>query len=118
MIVKNNTQKVINIGTTPLMPDETMEVSQAVASAPSIKAMAEKGQLSLIDPKKASKKDEDAAKKAAEDAAKKAAEEEAKRKAEEEAAAKAAAEEAAKKAAEEEAAKKAAKAGKGDKTDK
>ncbi len=110
MTVKNTTQKVINIGTTALMPDDTLEVSQAVANAPSIKAMVERGQLSLEGGKRGPKA------KAADDAAEKAAEEaaaeEARKKAEEEAAAKAAAEaaaEAAKKAEDEKAAADAAK---------
>ena len=37
MTIKNTSQKVINIGTTILMPDKTMEASKALTEAPSIK---------------------------------------------------------------------------------
>ena len=51
MTIKNTSQKVINIGTTILMPDKTMEASKAITEAPSIKAMVERGQLAIIDEK-------------------------------------------------------------------
>lgn len=51
MTIKNTSQKVINIGTTILMPDKTMEASKALTEAPSIKAMVERGQLAIIDEK-------------------------------------------------------------------
>lgn len=109
--IKNTSKKIINIGTTPLMPDDSMEVSAAIAESPAIKAMAGLGQLTVSATKPARKKGEDdAAKKAEEEAAKKAAEEQAAKEAEE-AARKAA--EAKKKAEEEAAAKKAEEEGAG-----
>lgn len=105
--VKNTSNKIINIGTTPLMPDDSMEVSADIAESPAIKAMAALGQLSISAGKAGKKKAEEeaaaAAKKAAEEQAAKEAEEAARKAAEEQAAA-----EAKKKAEEEAAAKKAA----------
>ncbi len=85
MTIKNTSQKVINIGTTILMPDKTMEASKAITEAPSIKAMVERGQLAIIDEKggkdadkaaqeKAEAEERAAEAKAAEEAAKAAAE--------------------------------------------
>jgi hypothetical protein len=45
MTIKNISQKVINIGTTILMPDKAMEATKAVTETPAIKAMAERGYL-------------------------------------------------------------------------
>lgn len=43
MIIKNIGTKIVNIGTTVLMPDSEATFSSAVASAPSIKALEELG---------------------------------------------------------------------------
>lgn len=61
MTIKNTSQKVINIGTTILMPDKTMEASKALTEAPSIKAMVERGQLAIISEKGGKDKDADKA---------------------------------------------------------
>lgn len=45
MTVKNISQKVINIGTTILMPDKEMEATKEVTETPAIKAMVERGYL-------------------------------------------------------------------------
>lgn len=45
MTVKNISQKVINIGTTILMPDKEMEVTKEVTETPAFKAMVERGYL-------------------------------------------------------------------------
>lgn len=47
MTIKNISQKVINIGTTILMPDKVMEATKAVTEAPAIKAMVERGYLAV-----------------------------------------------------------------------
>ena len=61
MTIKNTSQKVINIGTTILMPDKTMEASKALTETPSIKAMVERGQLAIISEKGGKDKDADKA---------------------------------------------------------
>ena len=84
MTIKNISQKVINIGTTILMPDKTMEASKAITEAPSIKAMVERGQLAIIDEKggkdadKAAQEKAEAEERARAEAEAKAAEEAAK----------------------------------------
>ena len=84
MTIKNTSQKVINIGTTILMPDKTMEASKAITEAPSIKAMVERGQLAIIDEKggkdadKAAQEKAEAEERARAEAEAKAAEEAAK----------------------------------------
>lgn len=48
MTVKNTSNKIISIGPNALLPDQTMNLSDAVASAPSIKAMIAKNQLAAV----------------------------------------------------------------------
>lgn len=45
VIIKNIGSKIVSIGSDVLMPDAQLEVSEAIASAPSIKAMEELGFL-------------------------------------------------------------------------
>lgn len=45
MTIMNISQKIINIGASILMPDESMTVSKATADTPAIKAMSARGQL-------------------------------------------------------------------------
>ena len=47
MTIKNISQKVINIGTTILMPDNAMKATEAVTETPAIKAMVERGYLAI-----------------------------------------------------------------------
>lgn len=87
MTIKNTGSKIVSIGTTVLMPDQSMTVSKAVAETPAIKALVKKEFLAVIDDEKPAKKpaakaDDAAAKKAAEEA-KKAADEAAKKAADE-----------------------------------
>lgn len=99
MIIKNTGTKIVHIGTTMLMPEETMTADKAVCGAPAIKALVKKGLLSVSEEPKAPKNGNDAKAKA-EAEAKAKAEAEAKAKAEkEEAEAKAKAEAEAKAAA-------------------
>lgn len=72
MTIKNTSSKIISIGKTVLLPDDTVEVSEAIANAPAIKAMAACGQLSIKKGKDAKGKD---AKTGAEEETKGAAEE-------------------------------------------
>lgn len=51
MTITNKTNKIINIGTTILMPEESMTISDAVANTPAIKAFAKKGMVVLSEPK-------------------------------------------------------------------
>lgn len=53
MTIKNTSSKIISIGKTVLLPDDTMEVSEVIANAPVIKAMAGRGQLSIKGDRKA-----------------------------------------------------------------
>lgn len=48
MIIKNISSRIINIGTTVLMPDHTMPASEAVCETPAIKAFVKKGWLELV----------------------------------------------------------------------
>lgn len=57
MTIKNTSSKIISIGKAVLLPDDTVEVSDAVANAPAIKAMAARGQLSIKKGKDAKGKD-------------------------------------------------------------
>lgn len=86
MVIKNIGDKIINIGTTVLMPDKEMSVNKELAATPAIQTFARMGFIKIEE----SEAEKAATKKAA--AAKKKAEEEAaaKKKAEEEAAKKAA----------------------------
>ena len=53
MTIKNISKKIIHIGTTPLMPDETLPVKDANVTG-ALKAMAAMGQIQMIeDPKPA-----------------------------------------------------------------
>lgn len=115
MKIRNKGSKIINIGTTILMPDASMDINEATLKLPAIQAFIAKGLLETDESEAAFQKavEEAAARKLAEEAEAKAkAEAEAKAKAEADAKAKAEAEAAAKKAAEDkakaEAAKKAA----------
>lgn len=87
MVIKNIGDKIINIGTTVLMPDKEMRASKELAATPAIQTFARMGFIKVED----GEEEKAAARKAA--AAKKKSEEEAaaKKKAEEETAKKAAA---------------------------
>ena len=122
MKIRNKGSKIINIGTTILMPDASMDINEATLKLPAIQAFIAKGLLETDESEAAFQKavEEAAARKLAEEAEAKAkAEAEAKAKAEADAKAKAEAEAAAKKAAEDkakaDAAKKAAAAKAADK---
>lgn len=47
MELKNISEKVINIGTTVVMPDKSITISEKQASLPSIKALAKQGYISV-----------------------------------------------------------------------
>lgn len=112
MKIRNKGSKIINIGTTILMPDASMDINEATLKLPAIQAFIAKGLLETDESEAAFQKavEEAAARKLAEEAEAKAkAETEAKAKAESDAKAKAEAEAAAKKAAEDKAKADAAK---------
>lgn len=114
MKIRNKGSKIINIGTTILMPDASMDINEATLKLPAIQAFIAKGLLETDESEAAFQKavEEAAARKLEEDAKVKAeaeAEAEAKAKAEADAKAKAEAEAAAKKAAEDKAKADAAK---------
>lgn len=112
MKIRNKGSKIINIGTTILMPDASMDINEATLKLPTIQAFIAKGLLETDESEAAFQKavEEAAARKLAEEAEAKAkAEAEAKAKAEADAKAKAEAEAAAKKAAEDKAKADAAK---------
>lgn len=112
MKIRNKGSKIINIGTTILMPDASMDINEATLKLPAIQAFIAKGLLETDESEAAFQKavGEAAARKLAEEAEAKAkAEAEAKAKAEADAKAKAEAEAAAKKAAEDKAKADAAK---------
>ena len=100
MKIRNKGSKIINIGTTILMPDASMDINEATLKLPAIQAFIAKGLLETDE-------SEAAFQKAVEEAAARKLEEDAKAKAEAEAKAKA--EAAAKKAAEDKAKADAAK---------
>lgn len=102
MKIRNKGSKIINIGTTILMPDASMDINEATLKLPAIQAFIAKGLLETDE--------SDAAfQKAVEEAAARKLEEDAKAKAEADAKAKAEAEAAAKKTAEDKAKADAAK---------
>ena len=102
MKIRNKGSKIINIGTTILMPDASMDINEATLKLPAIQAFIAKGLLETDE--------SDAAfQKAVEEAAARKLEEDAKAKAEADAKAKAEAEATAKKAAEDKAKADAAK---------
>lgn len=106
MKIRNKGSKIINIGTTILMPDASMDINEATLKLPAIQAFIAKGLLETDESEAAFQKavEEAAARKLAEEAEAKAkAEAEARAKAEADAKAKAEAEAAAKKAAEDKA---------------
>lgn len=112
MKIRNKGSKIINIGTTILMPDASMDINEATLKLPAIQAFIAKGLLETDESEAAFQKavEEAAARKLAEEAEAKAkAEAEAKAKAEADSKAKAEAEAAAKKAAEDKAKADAAK---------
>lgn len=112
MKIRNKGSKIINIGTTILMPDASMAINEATLKLPAIQAFIAKGLLETDESEAAFQKavEEAAARKLAEEAEAKAkAEAEAKAKAEADAKAKAEAEAATKKAAEDKAKADAAK---------
>lgn len=112
MKIRNKGSKIINIGTTILMPDASMDINEATLKLPAIQAFIAKGLLETDESEAAFQKavEEAAARKLTEEAEAKAkAEAEAKAKAEADAKAKAEAEAAAKKAAEDKAKADAAK---------
>lgn len=99
MKIRNKGSKIINIGTTILMPDASMDINEATLKLPAIQAFIAKGLLETDESDVAFQKavEEAAARKLEEDAKAKAeAEAKAKAKAEAEAAAKKAAEDKAK----------------------
>lgn len=102
MKIRNKGSKIINIGTTILMPDASMDINEATLKLPAIQAFIAKGLLETDE-------SEAAFQKAVEEAAARKLEEDAKAKAEADAKAKAEAEAAAKKAAEDKAKADAAK---------
>ena len=108
MKIRNKGSKIINIGTTILMPDASMDINEATLKLPAIQAFIAKGLLETDESEAAFQKavEEAAARKLEEDAKVKA---EAEAKAKAEADAKAEAEAAAKKAAEDKAKADAAK---------
>ena len=111
MKIRNKGSKIINIGTTILMPDASMDINEATLKLPAIQAFIAKGLLETDESDAAFQKavEEAAARKLAEEAEAKAkAEADAKAKAEAEAAAKKAAEDKAKADAAKKAAAKAA----------
>lgn len=60
MIIKNTGTKIVHIGTTMLMPEETMTADKVVCGAPAIKALVKKGLLSVSEEPKAPKNGNDA----------------------------------------------------------
>lgn len=102
MKIRNKGSKIINIGTTILMPDASMDINEATLKLPAIQAFIAKGLLETDE-------SEAAFQKAVEEAAARKLEEDAKAKAEADAKAKAEAEAAAKKATEDKAKADAAK---------
>ena len=102
MKIRNKGSKSLNIGTTILMPDASMDINEATLKLPAIQAFIAKGLLETDE-------SEAAFQKAVEEAAARKLEEDAKVKAEADAKAKAEAEAAAKKAAEDKAKADAAK---------
>ena len=64
MIIKNIGTKIVHIGTTMLMPEDTMPAGKAVCEAPVIKAMVKRGLLSISEDAKAPKNGNDAKAKA------------------------------------------------------
>jgi hypothetical protein len=102
MKIRNKGSKIINIGTTILMPDASMDINEATLKLPAIQAFIAKGLLETDE-------SEAAFQKAVEEAAARKLEEDAKAKAEADAKAKAEAEAAAKKTAEDKAKADAAK---------
>lgn len=102
MKIRNKGSKIINIGTTILMPDASMDINEATLKLPAIQAFIAKGLLETDE-------SDVAFQKAVEEAAARKLEEDAKAKAEADAKAKAEAEAAAKKAAEDKAKADAAK---------
>ena len=110
MKIRNKGSKIINIGTTILMPDASMDINEATLKLPAIQPFIAKGLLETDESEAAFQKavEEAAARKLEEDAKVKA-EAEAKAKAEADAKAKAEAEAATKKAAEDKAKADAAK---------
>lgn len=112
MKIRNKGSKIINIGTTILMPDASMDINEATLKLPAIQAFIAKGLLETDESEAAFQKavEEAAARKLEEDAKVKAeAEAKAKAEADAKAKAKAEAEAAAKKAAEDKAKADAAK---------
>ena len=57
MTIKNIGTKIVHIGTTMLMPEDTMPADKAVCEAPVIKAMVKRGLLSISEDAKAPKAD-------------------------------------------------------------
>lgn len=110
MKISNKGSKIINIGTTILMPDASMDINEATLKLPAIQVFIAKGLLETDESDAAFQKAvEEAAARKLEEEAKVKAEAEAKAKAEADAKAKAEAEAAAKKAAEDKAKADAAK---------
>lgn len=112
MKIRNKGSKIINIGTTILMPDASMDINEATLKLPAIQAFIAKGLLETDESEAAFQKavEEAAARKLEEDAKAKAeAEAKAKAEADAKAKAKAEAEAAAKKTAEDKAKADAAK---------
>lgn len=47
--IKNTGKKIINVGTTALMPDATMKISEVTLNSPAMKAFVKKGAISVLD---------------------------------------------------------------------
>lgn len=57
--IKNTSSKIIHIGTTILMPDDTMKAPESIAKAPAVVAMAGRKMLEITAPKVEAPKQED-----------------------------------------------------------
>jgi len=48
MIIKNTSPKIVNIGTTMLLPDKTMTITPVVANTPAIKAFIRTNVIAVV----------------------------------------------------------------------
>lgn len=58
MIIKNIGTKIINIGTTILMPDQSMKASEAICNTPAIQTFVKLKMLEIVKPVEAPKEPE------------------------------------------------------------
>lgn len=49
MIIRNIGNKIVNVGTTVLMPDAEMKVNDVIGNAPAVKALVAKGHLLVVE---------------------------------------------------------------------